>query len=877
MKEEKKYRVLIVDDESSNILELTQILSSDYIVYAEKNEQNAVAIAEKLLPDVILLDILMPQMDGYDIITALKSSEKTKDIPVIFITGLRDADAEEKGLALGAADYIIKPFSHAVVKFRVKNQIKILEQRATEYDLMKYRLTGNALKAAMWDMTVAVEDDPVSTENKITWSPEFCCMLGFSDESDFPDTFEAFAERLHPEDVKSAIAAFRAHLNDRSGETAYNTEYRLMLKNGEYRHFHAFGDTLRSKNGTPRKFVGAIVDITEKKQLAKERAEAEIASRAKSSFLANMSHEIRTPMNTIIGVTEILLREKNVPEEIGDGLNRIHTACNLLLGIINDILDFSKIEAGKMDIIPAEYDIPSLINDTVHMNMMRIESKPITFKLQADENIPSKMIGDELRIKQILNNLLSNAFKYTDAGEVVLSVASEPCDEGVVLVLNVQDTGHGMTKEQLERLFDQYSRFNQEAKRTTEGTGLGLSITQNLIGLMGGTIYVESELGKGSLFTVRLPQEAVDTEVIGIEVADNLQKFRYNYLENKKRSKITYDLMPYGSVLIVDDVEANLYVAIGLMKLYKLKIDAVMSGRDAIDRIKNGNVYDVVFMDHMMPEMDGIETTKHLRNLGYKGPIVALTANALAGQMDMFLNNGFDAFIAKPIDTRQLDSILNKLVRDKRQLESTKAALSLNNQAAMYLSNKKIDGLDIEKGMKKFGNDENIYLKVLRKYAAGNRSLLGSLEAVNKGNVSEYEISVHGIRGSSFDIFANQIGEKAAGLEAAAKAGDFDYINEHNPGFLETAWKLVNDIEDMLKNIDEQNPKPKKDRPDAAVLSKLLAACEVYSMTEVDEAIAEIDAYQYEADDGLVDWLLEKVDVMQFAEIVNKLSGLMKK
>jgi len=414
-------------------------------------------------------------------------------------------------------------------------------------------------------------------------------------------------------------------------------------------------------------------------RITNSKKQVEQENRQKSDFLARMSHEIRTPISAILGITEIQLQDPMLNENLSEALSRIYNSGDLLLGIINDLLDFSKIEAGKMELVPIKYHVSSMINDIVQLNKIKYENKPIEFILQVDETLPSELIGDELRIKQIMNNLLSNAFKYTDKGEVTLSVTAEQAKGGMsaiaTIVFKVSDTGQGMTAEQIQKVFDEYSRFNVEVNRTTQGTGLGMSITRNLVYMMDGSISVKSTPGKGTEVTVKLPQKTDGSGiVIGKKMAETLQQFKLSSAAQTEKAQITYDPMPYGSVLIVDDVESNLYVAKGLLAPYMLAMETVDSGFGAIDKIKSGKVYDIIFMDHMMPKMDGVETTKILREMGYKGNIIALTANALVGQAEMFMKNGFDGFISKPIDIRQLNETINKMIRDKQSFEVVDAA-----------------------------------------------------------------------------------------------------------------------------------------------------------------------------------------------------------
>ena len=400
--------------------------------------------------------------------------------------------------------------------------------------------------------------------------------------------------------------------------------------------------------------------------LENARADAENANKSKSNFLATMSHEIRTPLNAIIGIAQVQLQKEDLPQDYGEVMDKIYTSGSNLLMIINDILDLSKLETGKLELLPDNYDTPSLINDTVLLNIVRIGSKKIKFLLEVDETLPGVLYGDELRVKQILNNLISNAIKYTKEGHVKLIADHTMADGDVELRFRVEDTGQGITPDDQKWLFDEYARFNTRSNISVEGSGLGLNITQKLVEMMDGTISVESEYGRGSIFTVTIRQKAVECDAIGAQTVEKLKQFTFTD-ESHSFSHVTYEPMPYGRVLIVDDIDVNLYVAEAVLKPYQLNIELAESGYAAIEKVRDGGVYDIIFMDHMMPGMDGIAATENLRGMGYTGTIIALTANALVGNDTMFIEHGFDGFIAKPIDIHNIDDVLNTYIRDKRK------------------------------------------------------------------------------------------------------------------------------------------------------------------------------------------------------------------
>jgi len=591
-------------------------------------------------------------------------------------------------------------------------------------------------------------------------------------------------------------------------------------------------------------FASVLVFGLARIDMSREKSDA--ANLQKSSFLANMSHEIRTPMNAILGISKIQLQDKTLSGSIREAISMMHDSGELLLNIINDILDLSKIEADKFELVPVKYEIASLINDTMMLNMARLGSKPIEFKLFVDENIPSILFGDELRIGQVLNNLLSNAFKYTKTGSVTLSVSIKTMNEEeesdlVRIVFKVNDTGIGMTEEQLVNLFDEYSRFNMEANRATQGTGLGMSITKNLLHMMGGDISVASRVGEGTEFVASIPQKKIGDEILGKELSEKLQMFRLQSMKQIKNAQIIIEPMPYGRILIVDDVESNLYVAKGLMKSYELNIDTASSGYDAINKIKAGNVYDILFMDHMMPNMDGIEATKIIRKLGYEHPIVALTANAVVGQSDMFLSNGFDGFVSKPIDIRELNSVLKEFVRDIQPPEVIEAAR--RKKAAQEMRENASGETEIFSISKELSE---IFVRDASKAIAILEVICEKHGFYEEDDIKSYVITVHGMKSSLANLGELELSVAAARLEKAGREKDIAVILAKTPVFLNNLRALT----ERLKAIEDVNDEEAVNEDLPYLREKLLTiqgACSTYDKRTAKDALAELRQRKWSA------------------------------
>lgn len=536
------------------------------------------------------------------------------------------------------------------------------------------------------------------------------------------------------------------------------------------------------------KLVATLKELEQTKVLAESAMkQAQEANQAKSDFLASMSHELRTPINVVLGMNEMIMRESS-EERILNYANDIDNSGQMLLNLVNDILDFSKIEAGKMQIVSVKYQMDSLLHDLYVMTKSRADKKDLGLRFDVAPNTPNVLKGDEVRIRQIALNLLSNAVKYTDKGHITLTIESTRISlDAVEISLAVHDTGRGIRPEDQEMLFDSFTRVDETRNRNIEGTGLGLAITKNLVWMMGGEISVNSLYGAGSVFRVKFTQEIIDDTPIGrfeqrVESVENAKSYRRTFVASRAR------------ILVVDDVPMNLRVFCNLLKETEIQIDTAESGKRALELIMQQK-YHMIFLDHMMPEMDGMECMERMKkmveNPNYDTPVIMLTANAIVGVREEYLNAGFCEYMSKPFKGKDLEKLVMQYLP----------------QELIVLGEVKDEEeivLHIGKGIDYCGGNSELYQQVLRDYVEEDRSdkLHRYFEEEDWVN---YRVQIHAIKSTSQTIGALHLYEVAKELEEAVKEGDYQFVKERHESVLGEYRELINQIRENEVNWDLPN------------------------------------------------------------------------
>ena len=521
---------------------------------------------------------------------------------------------------------------------------------------------------------------------------------------------------------------------------------------------------------------------------------ADAANDAKTSFLSNMSHEIRTPITAMLGFNEMILRESD-DEDILSYAEKVDASGHTLLGLINDVLDFSKIEAGKIEVIPVDYDMSSVINDLVNMISVRAEEKGLTLVTDFDKDLPKLLNGDEVRIKQIITNILTNAVKYTELGSVTFSIGYEKIKndpDHINIRVSVKDTGIGIRKEDMERIFSKFERVDIKRNRNIEGSGLGMTITRSLLDMMGSTLEVESTYGLGSVFSFTIKQKVVKWEPLGD------YKVSYNKrLGEKERYKSAFTAVN-ARILIVDDNETNLLVFKNLMKQTLIKIDTALSGDECLRRCAREK-YDIIFLDHMMPKKDGIETLHELNelesSLNKDTPVICLTANAVSGAREEYIKEGFIDYLTKPIDPEKLDKmVLEYLSKDK--IDEKVVSSSKTAEETAGINAHVLEGyIDTHTGLRHLGSTET-YITILRSFKDAVEKNIGLLdEYLEEENFEDYSILIHGIKSNCRTIGAGELGGMAEALEHVSDSHDEMTLRDKHIEFVKE-YRYIKEILD---------------------------------------------------------------------------------
>jgi len=537
-------------------------------------------------------------------------------------------------------------FMYDTTEIRKREQELIHAHKMNELQLTKLNLVINATKIALWDMYV-LKDDPVNPVNNIVYSNEFRHMLGYTDETDFPNILSSWSDKLHPEDKTRSVNSFAAHINDKTGKTPFNVEYRLLKKDGSYSYYHAYGETIRDINGNPIHVVGSLMDVTEAKSVLlnteRLRQEAEVASKSKSNFLSNMSHEMRTPMNAIIGMTIIGKKADDIVQK-NHALNKIGDASSHLLGVINDVLDMAKIEANKLELAPIEYNFERMLHKVLTVINFRVDEKQQQLTLNVDSNIPRFLIGDDQRLAQVITNLLSNAVKFTPEGGEIQLNAFLVCEINgyCELRIEVTDSGIGISPEKHDKLFSAFEQAESGTSRQYGGTGLGLSISKHIVEFMKGKIWVESELGKGAkfIFTVKA-QRSHKSPISMLAPGVNWKNVR---------------------ILAVDDMVETRDQFQDLFGQLEMNCDIASDGHEACRIIEERGAYDIYFIDWRMPGMDGIELTRKIKESTTSKPSVVIMITAMDWEQikDEALHAGVCKCLLKPLMSSMIIDCVNE-------------------------------------------------------------------------------------------------------------------------------------------------------------------------------------------------------------------------
>ena len=600
----------------------------------------------------------------------------------------------------------------------------------------------------------------------------------------------------------------------------------------------------------------------------------EKAESARDVFLANMSHELRTPINTILGLNELIIRESH-EDAIKEYALDIRHAGNILLTLISDILDFTKLEAGQMELSDGIYDISSLLNDLINGISIQLRKKKLDLELDIAQDIPYKLSGDEIHLRQIISNLLSNAVKYTDRGKVTLHLGWKKVDEDQIeLELAVKDTGVGIKENDISKLFGVFQRMDTVTRSKNESTGLGLAITNRLVKMMGGNLEVQSTFGKGSVFSFKVVQRVVDSAPLG-----DFEKQYNESLHSAKNYKQKF-IAPMGRVLVVDDNGMNLAVAQGLLKETRLQVDVANSGEECLELLKR-KTYHVICLDHMMPVMDGVETLHEIRKLegnpSVNTPVIALTANAVAGAKEFYLNEGFQDYLTKPIDADKFENMLIKYLPDnvvyltKEENTSGEGGQENENENEIGMLENKLTGIgfNVRNGLKYMGNNMALYGTVLQDFQLILKEKEDALkDFLKKRDMPGYAIIVHSLKGNARNVGADDLADEAFELEKMSKAGQLEDVEVRSSILFNLMKNVRKDLKAYLDSENKTSKESAEPKEEAKVkiseddwkqaLRELAGRLDDFDGDSVNEKLKELKKYDRPESDRKMLRLCEK-------------------
>ena len=772
-----RYKIALVDDNLATLNQGKSLLQAFYKVYTI---QSAATLFENLqhdIPDLILLDVEMPEMDGFQTISKLKADPRYKDIPVIFLTAKSDEENERKGFSLGAVDYISKPFSGPLLQKRISNQILyrrveaavkdyssnlevMIDEIARANERTKILLDKTPLCVRLWDSNRKMIDCNEAAVN----------LFGFKDKQECLDRYS----ELYPEfqsDGQRSDEKLQWCVEKAFNEGAYEFEWDYRMLDGT--HMPANVILVRVEYEGGYAVAGYTRDLREQKALIEEMNRAQVAeesNKAKSRFLANMSHEIRTPMNSILGFTELALDtpDEEISDEVRDYLEKIKDNTKLLLHIINNILDISKIESGKVELEHVPFDLADVFSRCQSVILPEVKEKGLDLILSMEPLANKKLVGDPVRLYQAFMNLLSNAVKFSNTGTIKLSSKIKKSDsQNITVYFEIKDSGIGMNPEQIEKIFEPFIQADSSTTRDYGGTGLGLTITKNIVELMGGWLTVESSPGSGSKFSFEVTFETRETQENALE-----------NVNSKIHEKPYFD----GLILVCDDNPMNQEVICEHLARVGLRTITAANGKIGVDmiqeRLQNGEKpFDLVFMDIFMPVMDGIEAISKIKALDTGTPIIALTANIMSGDMDNYKKHGIPDCLSKPFTSQELWRILLK-----------------------YLIPVKSGPIEDE-----HTQDEDIQQKKLwASFIKNNQTKYMEItKAIDSGDLELSHRLAHSLKGNAGLIGKAGLQNAAAEIEQMLRNG-ISQIPEEKIRLLKTEFELV--INELKPLLDESGP-----------------------------------------------------------------------